>query len=90
MPAVGRLLQEVSLGRQIIVITHLPQIAAFGTRHFTVSKESSDDGRVRTRIEPLDEGGRERELARMLAGSHVTEAALVNARAMLRACAAGV
>lgn len=85
--AVGRLLQEVSRERQVIAVTHLPQIAAFGERHFTVEKEVHRD-RVRTRIAPLSEEGRTREIARMLAGSEITPAALDNARALLSACRA--
>ena len=85
--AVGRLLHEVSRERQVIVITHLPQIAAFGTTHFTVRKDSSDgDGRIRTKISKLDKDGTERELARMLAGSQITAAAIINARAMIDSC----
>ncbi|MDR0965343.1 MAG: hypothetical protein LBM75_02350 [Myxococcales bacterium] len=83
--AVGRLLEEVSRERQVIVVTHLPQIAAFGSRHFTVEKEEGGD-RVRARVKALSEEARTREIARMLAGSEVLPAALENARAMLAAC----
>ena len=83
--AVGRVLKAVSLERQIIVVTHLPQIAAFADSHFTVAKQSRDE-RVRTCISPLSDEGRVGEVARMLAGSAVTPEALGNARAMIEAC----
>lgn len=83
--AVGRLLHDVSRERQILVVTHLPQVAAFGTTHFTVSKEDVE-GRTRTRITLLDQDGREKELARMLAGSSITAAAVINARALMDSC----
>ena len=83
--AVGRVLKAVSLERQIIVVTHLPQIAAFADSHFTVAKQSRDE-RVRTCISLLSNEGRIGEIARMLAGSAVTPEALGNARAMIEAC----
>lgn len=86
--AVGRLLQAVSRERQVIAVTHLPQIAAFGDRHFTVEKETREE-RVRTRIAQLTEADRIREIARMLAGSEITTAALDNARDLIAACRSG-
>ncbi|KMY66822.1 hypothetical protein AAU61_12560 [Desulfocarbo indianensis] len=84
--AVGRKLARLALGAQVLVITHLPQIAAFGDRHFTVSKETQK-GRTVTRLAGLDEGARAGELARMLAGAGGGETALNHARELLASAA---
>ena len=69
-------------GRQVICITHLPQIAAKGTAHFRVYKQESGHGTV-SRMQKLDHEGRVAEIAQMLSGTAVTEAALNNARTLL-------
>ena len=69
-------------GRQVICITHLPQIAAKGTAHFRVYKQESEHGTV-SRMLKLDHDGRVEEIALMLSGTAVTEAALNNARTLL-------
>ena len=70
-------------GRQVISITHLPQIAALGTAHFKVEKE--DDARTTTsRMKKLTNDERIREIAQMLSGSDVTDAAIQNAKQLLR------
>lgn len=79
---VGRMLKEVSTERQVICITHLPQIAAWGDQHFTVEKQVKS-GRTISRVVPLSSAERTREIARMLAGVEVTTAALRNAEAMI-------
>lgn len=84
--AVGRKLARLALGAQVLVITHLPQIAAFGDRHFTVSKETQK-GRTVTRLAGLDESARAGELARMLAGAGGGETALNHARELLASAA---
>jgi len=84
--AVGRKLARLASGAQVLVITHLPQIAAFGDRHFTVSKETQK-GRTVTRLAGLDEGARAGELARMLAGAGGGETALNHARELLASAA---
>lgn len=68
--------------RQVISITHLPQIAALGTTHFKVFKEETPEGTV-SRMQELTPRERIREIAQMLSGSAVTEAALANAKALL-------
>ncbi len=68
--------------RQVISITHLPQIAALGSHHYRVYKEDSDDV-TQSHIEKLDAQQREQEIAHMLSGANLTEAALSNARALL-------
>lgn len=70
-------------GRQVISITHLPQIAAVGRHHYRVFKEDSED-RTLTHIVELTEEERVGELAKMLSGEVTSEAALANARELLR------
>lgn len=67
---------------QVIVVTHLPQVAARGGRHLKVEKVL-DDGRAVTRIAALDRAARELELARMLSGEELPESARTHARALL-------
>lgn len=81
---VGRLLKEVSRERQVLCITHLPQIAACADQHFTVEKKVKE-GRTVSRVEALAPPARTHEIARMLAGVEVTPAALRNAEEMLEA-----
>lgn len=69
-------------GRQVISITHLPQIAALGKTHYKVSKSESKDSTVSNMYE-LNQDQRIQEVAQMLSGSNVTEAALANARELL-------
>jgi DNA repair protein RecN (Recombination protein N) len=79
---VGRKLAQIAHGRQVICITHLPQIAQFGETHFLVSK-AVQSGRTLTRIAQLTAEERITEIARMLAGAEVTKTALAHAREML-------
>ena len=69
-------------GRQIISITHLPQIAAKGSTHYKVSKEETPYGTIST-ITPLDAEQRITEIASMMSGSNLTDAAINNAKALL-------
>ena len=70
-------------GQQVLAITHLPQIAAKGNAHYFVYKED-EGGRTLTHIKQLDHEGRITELAHMLSGTTVTEAAKENARQLLQ------
>ena len=70
-------------GRQVISITHLPQIAAMGRHHYRVYKEDSDEGTT-SHIERLDDEARITELAHMLSGAEVTTEAIANAKTLLR------
>ena len=70
--------------RQVISITHLPQIAALGTSHYKVEKEDTPDG-TRSRMRELSDNERIAEIAQMLSGADITEAALQNARDLLAA-----
>jgi len=86
--AVGRKLAQAARRRQVIAITHLPPVAACGTRHSAVRK-SVRDGRTRTRVVPLQNGERIEELARMLGGRESTSVALRHAEELLRAAQDG-
>ena len=77
---VGRELRHLAVNRQILCISHLPQVAALGETHYLVSKTVEGETTV-TSITPLDNAGRKQEIARMLGGG---PAALDHARRMLR------
>lgn len=79
---VGRVMQKLSHQYQLIAITHLPQIAGKGDRHFQIYKESSSNTTV-SHIRALDEPERIFELAKMLSGENPSESALSNARELL-------
>jgi DNA repair protein RecN (Recombination protein N) len=81
--AVGRALAAVARRRQVICITHLPQIAVFAGKHLTVEKEVLK-GRTHSRVAPVDGDERVRELARLLSGK-TTDVALEHARELLAA-----
>jgi DNA repair protein RecN (Recombination protein N) len=79
---VGRLLRELGRERQVLCVTHLPQVAATGNRHWRVVKTASNGG-VASRIEPLDQTARIEELARMLGGMEITSTTRQHAAEML-------
>jgi DNA repair protein RecN (Recombination protein N) len=79
---VGRKLVEIAERHQVICITHLPQIARFGTHHFCIAKQVVD-GRTRTAITRLSAAERTREIARMLGGETITRVTLAHARELL-------
>lgn len=79
---VGRKLAALARFHQIICITHIPQIAAFGDQHFKISKRVSR-GRTQTRIAPMDQEKRIKEIARMLGGVKLTQATFDHAKEML-------
>ncbi|UKK49446.1 DNA repair protein RecN [Prevotella sp. E9-3] len=79
----ARIMYEMGMqNRQVISITHLPQIAALGTTHYKVYKEETPQGTT-SHMQMLDESQRVSELAQMLSGSNITEAAMENARQLL-------
>jgi DNA repair protein RecN (Recombination protein N) len=83
--SMGRVLSDVSRGRQVVCITHLPQVAAFADRHHRVEKTVSG-GRTHTAVSLLEgEEARRREVARMMAGLTVTPSALEHAAALIAA-----
>ncbi|HXD36320.1 MAG TPA: DNA repair protein RecN [Rhodanobacter sp.] len=79
---VGQKLRALGAQRQVLCVTHLPQVAAQGHAHLRVSKHSDGDA-TRTRIEQLDAAGRRDELARMLGGVEITRETRAHARQML-------
>jgi DNA repair protein RecN (Recombination protein N) len=79
---VGKKLADLAKHHQVICITHLPQIAKFGDRHYCISKHVSQ-GRTRTSIHLLNDEDRYKEIARMLGGEKITQATLEHAREML-------
>jgi len=82
--AVGRKMAVAAAGRQVICVTHHPQIAAMAVHHVRVSKRQAQ-GRTSTSLEVLDEAGRVDELARMLGGSTITAVTVQLARELLAA-----
>ena len=84
--AVGERLARVAEGLQVLVVTHSPQVAARGAHHWRVAKGVAG-GRAETRVEPLHAAERQEEIARMLAGETVTEAARAAAASLLAGAA---
>jgi DNA repair protein RecN (Recombination protein N) len=82
--AVGRRLAALAEGGQILVVTHSPQVAALGAHHWQVVK-SVTNGETRTQVLPLLDDDRVDEVARMLSGDTITEAARAAAKALLQA-----
>ena len=82
--AIGRRLSRLSQQSQILCVTHLPQIACFADAHFHVAK-SDDSSKTTAAVERLSADARVDEVARMLSGAEVSEAALANAKELLRA-----
>ncbi|HKY94754.1 MAG TPA: DNA repair protein RecN, partial [Kiloniellales bacterium] len=72
--AVGQRLARLAAERQVLVVTHSPQVAARGSHHWLVAKAMERD-RAATRVAALGEAERREEIARMLAGSEITEEA---------------
>lgn len=80
---VGRLLAELGQTRQVLCVTHLPQVAARAAQHYQVSK-TTHDGHALSRVVGLESAGRVEEIARMLGGVKLTEATREHAGEMLR------
>lgn len=80
---VGAIMKKLSADRQVMSITHLPQVASMGTEHFSVYKEDTTEASY-TRIRKLNGDERIVEIAGMLSGESLTDAALSNARVLLR------
>ncbi len=84
---VGEKLGKLSVTKQVICITHLPQIAAMADQHYLIEKREQD-GRTRTTVQPLDSDGRQREIARLYGGEHITLLTLASAAEQLASAAA--
>ena len=84
--AVGRRLRRLAASRQVVSVTHLPQVAALGRAHLVVEKLESGDA---IRVRGLAGGARTEEIARMLAGPEITESARKHASQLLAAAGPG-
>ena len=80
---VAEKLRSVAKHKQVLCVTHLPQMAALANTHFLIAKEERQ-GRTYTTVTPLDIEGRKRELARIIGGANITETTLKSAEEMLR------
>ena len=80
---VAEKLKSVARSKQVLCVTHLPQLAAMGDTHLLIAK-GERDGRTYTTVTPLDLEGRKRELARIIGGANITETTLRSAEEMLR------
>lgn len=81
---VGQILAGMGKYMQVVNITHLPQVASRGTKHYHVYKDDTDDSTI-TKVRLLSDDERVLEVARLLSGSEVTETAMKNARELLKA-----
>ena len=81
---IGALMREMSVNQQIITITHLPQVAAKGDVHLLVSKSQQVDSTT-SNVVPLSFKEREQEIARMLSGENISQAAKNQAKTLLNA-----
>ena len=81
---VGKKLSQLSADRQVLCVTHQAQIAAFADNHLFISKSVRDE-RTYTQVDPLDDEGRVRELARIVGGEGITDSALNHAKQLLKA-----
>ena len=79
---VAQKLRSVAKTKQVLCVTHLPQLAAMGQTHLLIAKEERG-GRTYTTVTPLDMEGRKRELARIIGGASITETTLKSAEEML-------
>ena len=83
--AVGVRLQALAGRAQVLVVTHSPQVAARADAHWRVAKRADPAGTLATTVEALGSEARQEELARMLAGREITDAARAAARALMGA-----
>jgi DNA repair protein RecN (Recombination protein N) len=82
---VGRLLHQLGRDRQVLCVTHLPQVAARGDHHFQVAKSADGNGGTVSTVSPLDRVSRIEEVARMLGGLEITATTRKHAKEMLAA-----
>ena len=79
---VAEKLRAVAINKQVLCVTHLPQLAALANTHLLIAK-AERDGRTYTSVTPLDREGRKKELARIIGGTNITEITLRSAEEML-------
>jgi len=82
--AVGKKLKQLAATKQVLCVTHLPQIASFADQHYLIEKKESG-GRSKTSVRQLDADERTRELARMISGAKLTDTSIKHAEQMLKA-----
>jgi DNA repair protein RecN (Recombination protein N) len=82
--AVGKKLKQLSRTKQVLCITHLPQIASFADQHYLIEKKEVS-GRTKTSVRQLDQEERTKEIARMVSGAKLTETSIKHAEQMLKA-----
>ena len=82
--AVGKKLKQLSRTKQVLCVTHLPQIASFADHHYLIEKRETG-GRTKTSVRLLDADDRTREIARMMSGAKLTDTSLKHAQQMLKA-----
>ena len=83
MMQMAQMMQQMSLdGHQVLAITHLPQIASYGENHYKVYKEDYEDS-TRTGIKVLNKEERITEIAQMMSGTSLTQAAIDNAKSLI-------
>jgi len=82
--AVGKKLKQLARTKQVLCVTHLPQIASFADQHYLIEKKESG-GRSKTSVRLLDADERTREIARMISGAKLTDTSLKHAEQMLKA-----
>ena len=80
--AVGQKLKTLAKTQQVLCITHLPQIAAFGDQHFLIEKRQAN-GRTHTDVRQMEEPERVQEIARMLSGAKLTETSILHAKHLI-------
>jgi DNA repair protein RecN (Recombination protein N) len=81
---VGQLMRRLGQDRQVLAVTHLPQVAACANHHLQVSKQSAGDAGTLSEVRVMDMEARVHELARMLGGGPPTTASLAHARELLQ------
>ena len=79
---VGKALRALGQRHQVLAVTHLPQVAAYGEHHWQVKKHLADDKTI-SEIQVLDQAGRINEIARMLGGETITETTRSHAAELL-------
>ncbi len=82
---VGKLLRQLGRDRQVLCVTHLPQVAACANHHLRVSKQADAGGATTSRVDLIEGEARTREIARMLGGERISETTLAHALEMLQA-----
>lgn len=82
-------LKEVSVGKQVLCVTHLAQLMAYADNHYLIEK-AAKNGKTYTSVTPLDTDGRKNEIARIISGGEITDTQLKNAEEMLAITKAGV